>query len=145
MNCEQRRGALPRACGGHSEAHAGRSTIKEMNYEPHNRIPMQYLIIDAEQNDDFVHSERHGGAAVGCWIKNQTEENAYLIAKGIIEKNGWKVLRLDEQYPISEEDYDNKSAGREYFELALIDEEVFVFHTFPENEQGEPGGGEERR
>lgn len=116
-----------------------------MNDISQTRIPMQYLIIDAEQNEDFEHSERLGGASVGCWIKNQTEENAYLISKGIIEKSGWKVIRLDEQYPISEADYGDKPEGREYFEQALTDEEVFVFHTFPENEQVEPDATGQRR
>ena len=112
-----------------------------MNYEPHDRIPMQYLIIDAEQNEEFGHSETYGGAAVGCWIKNQTKKNAYLISKGWIEENGWNVIDLDQQSPITEEDYEENSEGKEYYEQALIDEEVFVFHTYPKNQKIEPGSG----
>jgi len=67
---------------------------------------------------------------VGCWIKNQTKKNAYLIAKGWIEDNGWVSLSLEDQYPVSEDDYKEKIKGKEYFEQALIDEEVFVFNIF---------------
>ena len=116
-----------------------------MKYESHDRIPMQYLIIDAEQNEEFDHDEVYGGASVGCWIKNQTEKNAYLIAKVWIEENGWRIICLDEQYPISEEDYSDKPEGREYFEQALIDGEVFVFHTFPVNQGVEPDATGQRR
>jgi hypothetical protein len=114
------------------------SDVKVMtkeNYSEHERIPMQYLIIDAAQDPTFAHDEAHGGAAVGCWIKNQTKQNAYLIAKGWIEEHGWVVLSVEDQYPISEDDYKEKSDGKEYFEQALIDEQFFVFHTFPTHEE----------
>ena len=83
-----------------------------MNYEPYDRIPMQYLIFDAEQNEEFDHSETYGGAAVGCWIKNQTKKNAYLIFKGWIEENGWNVIDLDQQTPITGEDYKENPEGK---------------------------------
>jgi hypothetical protein len=53
-----------------------------------------------------------------------------LIAKGWIEDNGWVSLSLEDQYPVSEDDYKEKIKGKEYFEQALIDEEVFVFNIF---------------
>ena len=100
-------------------------------YSEHNRIPMQYLIIGAAQDPTFSHKEEYGGAQVGCWIKNQTKTNAYLIAKGRIEEKGWVALSLEDQYPISAETYRKKSEGKRYYEQALIDEEVFVFFTSP--------------
>jgi len=44
-------------------------------------------------------------------------------------------LSLEDQFPVSEEDYRDKSDGRQYFEQALIDEEVFVFFTSPKHEK----------
>lgn len=102
-------------------------------YSEHERIPMQYLIIDAAQDPSFAHEEKYGGANVGCWIKDQTKKNAYLIAKGWIEEHGWVVLSLKEQYPVSGETYRGDSEGREYYEQALIDEEVFVFFIWPKD------------
>lgn len=104
-------------------------------YPEHERIPMQYLIICAAQDPSFGHKEEYGGANVGCWIRNQTKKNAYLIAKGWIEELGWVVLSLEEQYPVSGETYREKSEGRQYYEQALVDEEVFVFYTCPRDEK----------
>ena len=109
--------------------------MSKEEHSEHERIFMQYLIIDAAQDPTVAHEEIYGGAAVGCWIKNQTKKNAYLITKGWIEEQGWVVLSLEEQYPISEEDYKEKQEGKEYFEQALIDDEVFVFNTFPRHEE----------
>jgi hypothetical protein len=67
--------------------------------------------------------------------KIRPEKNAYLIAKGWIEDQGWVPLTLEEQYPVSEETYQEKAEGRRYFEQALIDEEVFVFITSPKHEK----------
>jgi hypothetical protein len=109
--------------------------MSKKKYSVHERIPMQYLIIDAVQDPTFAHKKFYGGAAVGCWIKNQTKKNAYLIARGWIEDQGWVSLSLDDQYPVSDDDYKTKSEGKQYFERALIDEEVFVFHIFPIHEK----------
>jgi hypothetical protein len=98
-------------------------------YSEHERIPMQYLMIDAAQDPTFAHEKFYDGATVGCWIKNQTKKNAYLVAKGWIEDHGRVSLSLEDQYPVSEVDYKEKSEGKQYFEQALIDEEIFVFHT----------------
>jgi hypothetical protein len=109
-----------------------------MNYEEHDRIPMQYLIIEAAPDLTFDQKDRNiVGSAVGCWIKNQTKTNALHVARGWIEAQGWVVLDLIDQYPVSSETYKNKTEGREYFEQALTDDEVFVFHTY---KNIEPGG-----
>jgi hypothetical protein len=109
--------------------------MPDKEYSEHERIPMQHLIIDAAQDPTFAHKKIYGGATVACWIKNQTRKNAGLIAKGWVEDNGWVVLSLDEQHPISEADYEKKQDGKQHFEQALTDDEVFVFYTFPEHER----------
>jgi hypothetical protein len=96
-------------------------------YSELERIPMQYLVINAAQDPSFAHEAEYGGANVGCWIKNQTKKNAYLIAKGWIEEHGWVVLSLEEQYPVSGEKYRGKAEDRQYYEQALVDEEVLSF------------------
>jgi len=110
-------------------------SVMPVDNPQHERIPMQYLIIDAAQDPTYAHEKQYAGATVGCWIKNQTKKNAYLIAKGWIEDHGWVPLSLEEQYPVSAETYRGKSEGRQYFEQALIDDEVFVFCTSPKHEK----------
>jgi hypothetical protein len=104
-------------------------------HSEHERISMQYLIIDSAQDPTYPHKKVYGGATVGCWIKNQTRKNAYLIAKGWLEDQGWVHLSLEAQYPVFPEHYTDDSEGRQYFEQALIDDEVFVFLTFPKHEK----------
>ena len=86
--------------------------MSKEEHTEHERIFMQYLIIDAAQDPEFAHDKIYGGATVGCWIKNQTKKNAYLIAKGWIEERGWIVLSVEEQYPISEDTYKEKKDGK---------------------------------
>lgn len=109
--------------------------MPEREYTEHERIPMQYLIVEAAQDPTFCHEKQFGGATVGCWIKDQTKRNAYLVAKGWIEDHGWVPLSLEDQYPVSAERYEGNAEGRQYFEQALTDGEVFVFHTSPHHEK----------
>jgi hypothetical protein len=88
---------------------------------------MQYLIIEAAQDPTFKHEAHYQGAQVGCWIQNQTKKNAYLIAKGWIEEQGWVALSLEDQHSVTASTYKDNPKGRRYFEQALIDDEVFVF------------------
>lgn len=106
-----------------------------MNTGEDERVPMQFLVISAFQNPDTEHDETYGGAHVSCWVKDQTARNATLIARGLIEENGWIVDTIEEHYPITEEDYSNTSESLQYFEQAQTDGEVFVFHVFPQNQK----------
>ena len=101
-----------------------------MECETHERNPMQFLMFEGEQDPSFPHKEEFGGAFINCWIKNQTSQNAIYVSKGWIEKSGWKIKQIEDHKIVTEQDYENGEDGREYFEQALIDEEVFVFHTF---------------
>jgi len=93
---------------------------------------MQFLIIDAAPDPTFDHEADYAGACVSCWIKDQTADNAFRIARCYIEEHGWVVLEKDEHYPITAEAYENNPHSKKYFNQALIDEEVFVFHTYCE-------------
>lgn len=93
---------------------------------------MQYLVIEAIQDSSYSHVEISGGATVGCWIKDQSEKNSRFIAKSWIREQGWIPQDILEHQVITIEDYDAEPEGREYFDQAILDEEVFVFFTFPE-------------
>ena len=96
---------------------------------------MQHLVFEAIQDPEASHAEFYGGATVVCWIKNQTPKNSVLIARRWIEDSGWIVLELEDQYPVTADDYPAGSDGRPYFEQAEIDEEVFLFVTSPASER----------
>ena len=72
-----------------------------------------------------------GGAYVNCFIVHASQEGAEQIATFEVEKE-WSILTLEE---ISwfEDDYDfpTDDPRREYFEEALVDGSIFVFHEYP--------------
>src|ERR1039458_5146418 len=100
-----------------------------MNTGNQERFAMQYLILKAEPKKGNVLAKKYLGATVGYWIKDQSCKNAYYIAKGLIEDEGWDVLSLEEQYPVEAATYKNESEGKAYYEQALQDEEVLVFYA----------------
>lgn len=73
-------------------------------------------------------------AIVNCWIQTDSLPDAIDEARRHIANQGWFVDDPDEAYVISREDYDDDSPGLQYFEQALIDRAVFVFHTCPIDE-----------
>jgi hypothetical protein len=52
----------------------------------------------------------------------------------MIEEYGWIVGDADEAYGVDADSYTHDNPDRQYFEQALIDREVFVFHRFPDSE-----------
>jgi hypothetical protein len=79
------------------------------------------------------------GGVVNCWIERPTLDEAIRVARESLAAEGWIVGEHDEAYEVDESTYPPGKDGREYFQQALIDKEVFVFYTFPEVD-GESAG-----
>jgi hypothetical protein len=75
-----------------------------------------------------------GGAIVNCWIDRPSMESAISAARHMIEAHGWIVGDADEAYSVDADSYAPDNPNRQYFEQALLDREVFVFHQFPDSE-----------
>lgn len=70
---------------------------------------------------------------MSCWIEGPTLKEAILVAREGIKTEGWIVDdEPDEAYEVDSTTYPPGGDGREYFEQALIDKTVWVFHQFPE-------------
>src|SRR5688572_28167365 len=80
-----------------------------------------------------------GGAFVNCWIERESREEAIAVARAMIEASGWIVGEPDEAYPVDSDTYPMGKDGREYFEQALIDKEVIVFHCYPAKDDDSAG------
>ena len=70
-----------------------------------------------------------GGAYINSYIHVDDFEEADKIARNEIRELGWDVLELEDAYEIDATSV--SEAGRQYFEQALVDESVFVIHTYP--------------
>ena len=71
----------------------------------------------------------YGGAMVNCYIVRETLEQARGIALRMILDEGWCIIDIETEYELHREDCVDNSL--QYFDQAMIDEEVFVFHTWP--------------
>lgn len=92
---------------------------------------MFFLLFEATPRSDNPEGEEHGGAFVSCWIDRPNLAEAKRIAREMIERHGWIADEPDEAYPIDRTAYETDATGREFYEQALIDKEVIVFHVFP--------------
>jgi hypothetical protein len=70
------------------------------------------------------------GAAVNIWVSAATEEQALAIASQEVHDAGWLIESLEAVFPITRDDYSEDPTGLEYFEQALVDGVVLVFHTW---------------
>jgi hypothetical protein len=94
-----------------------------------------YLCFEVTPKPDSPHAQRWGGAFVNCWIDRASFQKAERVARRHIEKQGWSMSKLDEAREIIVGEYDDEAPGKDYFEQALVDGEVFVFYTWPKDAQ----------
>jgi hypothetical protein len=79
-------------------------------------------------------------AYVSCWINDPSKDRALERATAVIRENGWDVEEIVENHPISREVYSLKPEGLRYYEQALVDGEVLVFHVPKDGSNPENGG-----
>ena len=94
-------------------------------------LPMQLVMLKARQHPDFDHDEVYGGSFINCYMKDRTVDGALNDAKAWVEERGWYILNVEEHYEIDEASFDEPDGGKEYYDQALIDGQVFVFFTYP--------------
>ena len=93
---------------------------------------MVYARIEAFPNKTCPEYERFGGALVNCWILRDDIEEAVSIARRMIAERGWHSKVLEEARFCSRDEF--PAGSREYFDQALTDDEVLVYHTYPKDE-----------
>ena len=91
---------------------------------------MFFITYHAEPNTGIQNSEI-GGAYINCWIEAESIDQAEQMARTKIEEENWTILDKEEAYEIQRSDYLENSNGLNYFDQALVDKLVLVFHTYP--------------
>jgi hypothetical protein len=95
-------------------------------------MPMFFFNFHAAQCDPPA-DPTCGGAYVNCWIQDSTIESAEITARRGIEEQGWTVTDYEETpRQTSRENWDKEKL--EYYDQALIDREVWLFHRYPLND-----------
>ena len=77
--------------------------------------------------------DRVGDASVNCWLRVRSFAGAKALAEKSIRTQYWKILSLDEIWRIPPGHYKTEEEGLPYYEQALIDKEVYVFHLAPKH------------
>lgn len=78
-----------------------------------------------------------GGAYVNCWIQSPDRFQAESRARELIGEYGWQVEALEEGAIVTSESYDEDEEDREFYEQALVENEVLVFNTWPPESEDE--------
>jgi len=73
-----------------------------------------------------------GEGYVCCWIERETVAEAEELARTEIVADNWDIIAQHAADTVTEADYpDAEDEDRDYYQQALTDGEVFVFHTSP--------------
>ncbi|MGI8980716.1 MAG: hypothetical protein ACR2FY_15930 [Pirellulaceae bacterium] len=80
------------------------------------------------------------GAFVNCWIERPSLAEAINTARESVEAEGWIVDEPEMAHQVDAGHYSESDEGEQYFKQALIDKEVFVFHTFPDVDANDKEG-----
>jgi hypothetical protein len=79
-----------------------------------------------------------GGAFVNCWIQSDDPDEAEERATDLIYDYGWTVDSLENEALVTGDDYVDDEENRAFYEQALAEKEVLVFHLWPRTGDEEP-------
>jgi hypothetical protein len=92
------------------------------------RLSMQFLRFAVESAPEIDPEDRAGRTAFAlCWVRSQTQKNAFHVAVGGVSEEGWIPTELLDHRPVTRDDF----AGEDlrFYEQALIDGETFRFEV----------------
>lgn len=79
--------------------------------------------------------ESYDGAYINCSIDAEAEVQVAEHAGSAISQAGGVVKFLEHSSWVTRENYADDDEGLQHFEQALIDKELYVFHTWPTDTQ----------
>ena len=92
---------------------------------------MFYVCVHVKTTQD--HPEHAGvhEAYAGCWIQADNEDEALEIAQQRILDEPWSIVTVESVDEVDADDYDDDPERLEFYEQALEDGVVIVFHLCP--------------
>ncbi len=92
---------------------------------------MYYFLFEATPSLRHPETNEVGGAFVNCWIVANTLADAEIVARKTICDQNWIVDEPEEAFEVTRSFYDKESSSLQYYDQAVVDKEVYVFHSFP--------------
>lgn len=106
-------------------------------------MPMHFFTFLAVPTPEAKEFHTAGGAYVKCWIQNGDRQSAEQRARELIVEYGWTVEALEGEAVVTAVDYLGDEEDREFYEQALMEREVLVFHTWPPGDEDDEEGDED--
>jgi hypothetical protein len=78
-------------------------------------------------------TDESAGAYINCYIQKKSYFEADRIARTEIKELNWIILSQEDAFEIDVETLSDD--GKKYYAQALIDQTVYVFHTYPETDK----------
>jgi hypothetical protein len=95
-----------------------------------------FLVTLVARPREHTHAFREfSGAYVNAWIDAPSKDQALDRAQREVSDSGWTVETVESVAAVQRTDYQEGDPALEYFDQALTDREVVVFHTWPVNPQ----------
>ena len=92
--------------------------------------------VEARPNPDSPEFDEVGGAFVMIYTTADSESGALAVASSEIAEAGWSILTVEDEYVLTQDEAQDIPEVFPYYEQAVVDGIVLVFHTYPH-------GGEE--
>ena len=92
---------------------------------------MHYLQFEATPLPQHPEASTLGGAFINCWVVADSQSDAESLARSNITEQFWRIDKLAECYEEDRSMYDADAADLRYYDQAVKDGEVYVFHTYP--------------
>ena len=89
------------------------------------------VCLDARPTEVVENFATIGGASVNVWVRAASGSEAMAIARREIESAAWIPESQPSVVVVTRSDYNHNKVGREYFDQAVLDGIVLVFHTWP--------------
>ena len=86
-----------------------------------------YHCVPTKDNEEIPEIK---GAYITCWVESENLNAAVAITRETLANLSWEIVSLEEGHVVTACDYAGKSEGKEFFEQALIDKEVYNIHTY---------------
>jgi hypothetical protein len=94
-------------------------------------MPIFFFRFEVRPKQTHAKRAEYAGGMVNCWVLRDTQAQAAAVARGWIGDEDWRITRIEEAMLMTRERQAEFPDGIRYFEQAEIDNEVFVFYTWP--------------
>ncbi len=90
---------------------------------------MFFIQFHVRSQANSPNAAKYGGAHVNCWVERDVLSEARATAIDMIHEAGWHSESVEDERQAYREEFEGNAM--EYFDQALIDTAVCVFHTWP--------------